>query len=208
MKMMEKEGRTVEEAIEDALLELQIKREDAEIEIIEDPVKGFLGFGSKPAKIRVSEKFSVEKEIKKFLDEICRHMGLDPYVEINQGANNCYNVSMSGSDMGIMIGRRGDTLDAIQFLSNLNINRKTDYKVKVIIDIEGYREKRAGSLDTLARKMANKALKIKRKVVLEPMSPQERRIIHLALQDDNRITTFSEGEEPYRRIVILPKRKN
>ena len=144
-----------------------------------------------------------EEKGRAFLSKIFEEMKLDVVIDVRE--NNGYLVfDLQGKNLGILIGRRGDTLDSLQFLLNLVINEKNNAKVKGIIDIENYRAKREETLIGLGHKLAAKARKTGQKVVLEPMNPQERRIIHMALQNDKRVTTYSEGEEPYRKVVIEP----
>lgn len=141
-----------------------------------------------------------------FLAEIFSEMHLNTDIVIEQKED--YLVfDIQGEDLGILIGRRGDTLDALQFLLNLVINRKSSSKIKVIIDIENYRAKREETLVNLSHKLAAKARRTGQKVILEPMNPQERRIIHMTLQEDDTVNTYSEGEEPYRKVIIVPKKK-
>lgn len=298
-------AKSIEEALEKALNEMMLTREDIEYEVLVQPSKGILGFGKKDAVVRVKKKVIeelkdivkdikeerkavqeavkeepaavempeqapvqevipevVEKEIeepaevipeaevmeeeaaaeelepvyeeisekteevsapapkadkkeafanaeakgKEFLEGIFKEMKLD--VVINVKEKNGYLVfDLKGKNLGILIGRRGDTLDSLQFLLNLVINEKNGAKVKGIIDIENYRAKREDTLIGLSHKLAAKARKTGQKVVLEPMNPQERRIIHMALQNDRRVSTYSEGEEPYRKVVIVPEVK-
>ena len=141
-----------------------------------------------------------------FLAEIFSEMHLNTDIVVEQKED--YLVfDIQGEDLGILIGRRGDTLDALQFLLNLVINRRTNTKIKVLIDIENYRAKREETLVGLSHKLANKAKRTGQKVILEPMNPQERRIIHMTLQEDDGVNTYSEGEEPYRKVIIVPKKK-
>ena len=141
-----------------------------------------------------------------FLAEIFSEMQLNTDIVVEQKED--YLVfDIQGEDLGILIGRRGDTLDALQFLLNLVINRRTNTKIKVLIDIENYRAKREETLVGLSHKLANKAKRTGQKVILEPMNPQERRIIHMTLQEDDGVNTYSEGEEPYRKVIIVPKKK-
>lgn len=278
-------AKTIEEAIEAALNEMMLTRDDIEYEVITHPSKGFLGIGSKQAVVRVTQKETIPilekiekiaKEMKKeessqarsretaakntqdtfvehtpvkqspskeiaekkieneaaaeensnvqkkaerkeaslaevevagrqFLDRIFEEMHLDVTIEVKE--KDGYLVfDLKGDHLGILIGRRGDTLDALQFLLNLVINDKNCTKVKGIIDIENYRAKREETLINLSHKLAAKARKSGQKVILEPMNPQERRIIHMALQNDRRVSTYSEGEEPYRKVVIVPEK--
>ena len=280
MSAKEYTAKSVEEALEKALNEMMLTRDDIHYEIVQQPSKGFLGFGQKDAVVRVSKKDAAESkieavEVKKekveekaeisvqeetsveeivadvvdseeqetepsfeevetdvdeeideldvpvakadkkeafesaeakgraFLAKIFNEMKLDVVIDVKE--NGGYLVfDLQGENLGILIGRRGDTLDSLQFLLNLVINDKNNAKVKGIIDIENYRAKREETLIGLGHKLAAKARKTGQKVVLEPMNPQERRIIHMALQNDKRVTTYSEGEEPYRKVVIEP----
>ena len=206
MRELEKSGKTVEEAIKLALEELGLEQDDVEIEIIEEPKSGFLGFiGNKDAIVKVIEIENSQKKISKFLDVVFDKMRLRPEIAIKEENGNIL-VNLSGEDLGILIGRRGETLDSLQFLVNLFINKSSENYKKVIIDIEDYRKKRENTLYSLAEKLSNKVRKTGRKISLEPMSPQERRIIHMALQDNKSVNTYSEGEEPFRKVVIAPKR--
>ena len=160
-----------------------------------------------------SEQKNIDKKVafsaaeakgREFLSKIFTEMKLD--VEIDVKEKNGYLIfDLKGKNLGILIGRRGDTLDSLQFLLNLVINDKNAPKIKGIIDIENYRKKREETLINLSHKLAAKARKTGQKVVLEPMNPQERRIIHMALQNDRRVNTYSEGEEPYRKVIIVPE---
>ena len=283
MSAKEYTAKSVEEALEKALNEMMLTREDIHYEIVQQPTKGFLGFGQKDAVVRVSKKDAAETKVeavevkavkteekaevkaeipvqeptpvvevvvddteeqeaevsfeeafdtdideeteefdvvaakadkkelyeaaeakgRAFLAKIFDEMKLDVVIDVKE--NGGYLVfDLQGENLGILIGRRGDTLDSLQFLLNLVINDKNNAKVKGIIDIENYRAKREETLIGLGHKLAAKARKTGQKVVLEPMNPQERRIIHMALQNDKRVTTYSEGEEPYRKVVIEP----
>jgi spoIIIJ-associated protein len=283
MSAKEYTAKSVEEALEKALNEMMLTREDIHYEIVQQPSKGFLGFGQKDAVVRVSKKDAAETKVeavevkavkteekaevkaeipvqeptpvvevvvddteeqevevsfeeafdtdideeteeldvavakadkkelyeaaeakgRAFLAKIFDEMKLDVVIDVKE--NGGYLVfDLQGENLGILIGRRGDTLDSLQFLLNLVINDKNNAKVKGIIDIENYRAKREDTLIGLGHKLAAKARKTGQKVVLEPMNPQERRIIHMALQNDKRVTTYSEGEEPYRKVVIEP----
>ncbi|MDK2822989.1 MAG: spoIIIJ-associated protein [Clostridia bacterium] len=205
MRSIEISAKTVEDAIKLALEELQLSRDEVKIEVLEQPNKGFLGLlGNKNALVRVEEKYDPEKQAQIFLEKIFYFMHLKPIIEVKRTKEHTI-FNLSGDNLGILIGRRGDTLDSLQFLLNLFINKKSDQKTKIIIDVEGYRDRRADTLINLATKLSEKVKRTGRKVVLEPMNPHERRIIHLALQDDDSITTYSEGEEPYRKVVIVPK---
>lgn len=204
--MIEKTGRTVEEAVEQAIAELGIPREETDIEIIEQPSKGFLGLlGSKPARVKVSVRNSPVRRVKGIMTDILNTMDLQARLDIVE-KDNTVTINLEGENLGILIGRRGETLDALQYLVNLSINKNQENRKKFILDIEGYRTRREDTLKKLAHKLADKAMQRGRNVVLEPMNSLERRIIHTALQGRDDISTFSEGEEPYRKIIISPKR--
>ena len=210
MKSIEKLGKTVEEAIALALEELGAKRDEVEIEVLEEGSKGFLGLlGARPAKVRVTLKDSLGEKIeaaKAFLAGLLERMGVQAEVTATVGEDQLVYINMTGRRMGVVIGRRGQTLDAIQYLVNLVANKIPGPRARIVLDAEGYREKRAETLRNLAEKLAKKAKTERRKAVLEPMNALERRIVHLALANDDEVETRSEGEEPYRRVVIVPKR--
>jgi len=207
MKSVEISAKTVEEAIKLALEELKLDREEVNIDVLEQPNKGFFGIlGSKNALVRVEENYDPIKQANIFLEKIFNAMKLKPIINIDRKKDYII-FNLSGEDLGILIGRRGGTLDSLQFLLNLVVNKKSmDKRIKLILDVEGYRERREDTLINLAQRLSEKVKRTGRKVVLEPMNPQERRIIHLALQKDNYITTYSEGEEPFRKVIISPKR--
>lgn len=209
MKSIEMTGRTVEEAISAALQELQLGKNDVDIQILEEPSKGFLGIlGGKMARVQVAEKISPLKTTKKFLEDVTAKIGVNVEVLVKEETDDQYvKMELVGKDLGILIGRRGDTLDALQYLANLVANKHNNgERLKIIIDAEDYRKRREETLIKLALRMADKAKKTGRKVVLEPMNPQERRIIHTALQNEDQIETLSEGEEPFRKVVISLKK--
>lgn len=206
METVEKVGKTVEEAVEQALADLRIDRENAVIEVLEEPSKGLFGLlGHRPAKVRVSVKETPSLRARQFLEKIFRVMDLSVKMEIMEKDNDLL-INMSGSGLGVLIGRRGETLNALQYLVNLSVNKNQLKRSKIILDVEGYRRRREQALERLALRLAEKAKRRGKNVVLEPMNPQERRIIHTALQGRNDIYTYSEGEEPYRKIVISPRR--
>ena len=206
MQATEKTGRTVDEAVTAALGELGVSRDEVEVEVVDQPTKGLLGIlGSKPARVRVSVKDTAARRAREFLNSILETMGLTAEMEITEDNQNI-TVNIEGDKLGILIGRRGETLDALQYLMNLSVNRKQESRRRLVLDIEGYRLRREETLKKLAFKLADKARQRGRSVVLEPMNSLERRIIHTALQGTADITTFSEGEEPYRKIIIALKR--
>jgi len=205
-RVIEKTGKTVDEAVGLALNELGVTRDNVEIEVLEEPSKGIFGIiGVRPARIRVTCKEGAAQRALGMLQDIFNCMNLQVTMKTRENDNELF-VDLEGKDLGILIGRRGETLDALQYLVNLSVNKSKDYKKKIIIDIEGYRSRREETLQKLALKLADKARQRGRSVVLELMNSQERRIIQTALQGREDIYTFSEGEEPYRKIIISPKK--
>jgi spoIIIJ-associated protein len=205
-KVVEKTGKTVDEAVGLALNELGVARESVEIEVLEEPSKGIFGLiGVRPARVKVIYKEGNTQKAVVLLKNIfeCINLGVNIHTREKE-QELC--LDLEGKDLGILIGRRGETLDALQYLVNLSVNKSRDQKKKIIIDIEGYRNRREETLQKLALKLADKAQQRGRNVVLEPMNSQERRIIHTALQGREDIYTFSEGEEPYRKIIISPRK--
>lgn len=203
MKSIEVTGKSVEEALKTALNELNTTEDKVEVEIIEEGSKGFLSIiGSKPAKIKVTVKRDYELEAKNFLSEVLTTMGIDAEIHTKK-EGNIININLTGDKMGVVIGYRGETLDSLQYLTSLVVNKghENEYK-RIVMDTENYRAKREETLKRLAKKTAIKVARNRRAFRLEPMNPYERRIIHSALQDDRYVTTYSEGDEPYRRIVI------
>ncbi|WP_418791243.1 RNA-binding cell elongation regulator Jag/EloR [Phosphitispora sp. TUW77] len=203
---MTKSAKTVEEAIKEALKELRLENDEVEIEVLEEGSKGFFGIvGTKNAKVRVTEKVVPVKRASRILQQIFSYMDLEVEINISE-CEEFTKFDLTGPDLGILIGRRGDTLDSLQYYINLAANKKTEKRVKFIIDVEGYRQRRHETLNRLALKLADKAKRKGRNVVLEPMNPHERRVIHTALQNHKEVFTYSEGEEPYRKIIISPKK--
>jgi len=206
LRVTEKAGKTVEEAISTALAELGLTREEAEIEILEEPSKGIFGLiGSRPARVRVKEKLQPDKVACQFLQEVLRAMQIAAEVKVNK-ENEGFYISFYGKDLGILIGRRGETLDALQYLVNLAVNRRLEEKVKIFLDVEEYRRRREETLIKLAQRLSDKVKRTKKHIVLEPMNSLERRVIHTALQNDPAVYTFSQGNEPYRKVVISPRK--
>lgn len=208
MKSLVKTSKTVEEAIELAIEELETNREDVEIEIIDEPSKGFLGLiGAKDAKVKVTITYDPVEIADTFLSKILSSMDIEAVNVIKKDDKNMLIdiTEISSTDKGIVIGKRGNTLDAIQYLISLAVNKGKSGYLRVMVDTEGYRDKREKTLIKLANRMADKAKRGNRPVKLEPMNPYERRIIHFALQKMPGITTYSEGQDPYRRVVIQAK---
>ena len=203
MRIIEIMGKTVEDAINNALTELKVTRDKIEVETIDEGSKGFLNIiGVKPAKIKVTVKRDSLYEAKTFLTEVLQSMSMKAEIKLKE-ENNEIKIDLIGPNMGLLIGYRGETLDSLQYLVSLVINKNHDEEYKrVILDTENYRAKREETLKRLASKIAYKVRVSGRVLKLEPMNPYERRIIHSTLQNDSYIYTFSEGEEPYRRVVV------
>ncbi len=204
LKKTEKTAKSVDEAKALALAELGIAEEDAIIEVLDEGTKGFLGLGSKGARVSVEAIDGNAAVAKGFLSQIFGAMGLEVSITATSDAESL-TVEMEGDRMGLVIGKHGDTLDALQYLTSLVVNRESDDRVRVILDTENYREKRQATLLSLASRLADKVARTGKKHTLEPMNPYERRIIHSSLQANDNVTTFSVGEEPYRKVVIAPK---
>lgn len=207
MEFIEVSAKTVEDALTEALVQLGATSDQVEYEVVEKGSAGFLGIGSKAAVIKVRKKCSVEDSIREFLGKVFDAMELEVEIVITNEDSN-YAVDLKGADMGVLIGKRGQTLDSLQYLTNLAVNKNTDEHVKVKIDTEDYRNRRKETLENLAKNIAYKVKRTKRAVSLEPMNPFERRVIHSALQNDKFVTTHSEGEEPYRHVVVTLKRND
>ena len=189
-------GKNVDEAVNNALLQLQITSEKLEYEVVEKGSNGLLGFiGSKPAVIRARKKSDFIDEGEEFLQNIFHEMNME------------VDIVLTGEDMGILIGKRGQTLDSLQHLVSLVINKHSEEYIRVKLDTENYRERRKETLEQLAKNIAYKVKRTRRPASLEPMNPYERRIIHSALQDDKFVYTKSEGEDPFRHVVVLPKKE-
>ncbi len=208
MKTVENTGKTIEEAIELGLEQLGIKRENAEIEILSEPSQGFFGLiGARAAKVRISVKKLPAEYARDFIHELTEKMGLDNVkVEIEKQNENTVFLEIVGDNLGILIGKRGQTLNSMQYLANLVVNRQFNEFTRIMIDIEKYRQRREKTLRMLAENLAHKVTRGKRNIVLEPMIPQERRIIHTALQNNSFVSTYSQGDEPFRKVVITLKR--
>lgn len=202
MKVVETTGRTVDEALDEALKELKVKKDDVEYEILENPNKGLFGLiGTKNAKIKVTLKYNPEKAAVKFLDDLMDKMEIRGNIE-TKFDGTVLDAHIKGRNLGSLIGRRGQALDSIQYLLNLVVNKETDKYIRVILDVEDYRKNREESLIELAGKVANRVTKTKKKEILTPMTPHERRIVHTALQEHGSVYTYSVGEEPFRKVVI------
>lgn len=199
-----KNAKNIDDAKALALAELGVSEEDVDFEILEEGSKGFLGLGSKDAKVKATMKDIPSFAAKQFLNDVFGAMKLDVDVNMSK-TDDGLDIDLKGDNMGIVIGKRGDTLDAIQYLTSLIVNHESDDYIKVSIDTENYREKRTESLIALSQRIADKVIRNGKKFTLEPMNPYERRVIHANLQDNASVTTYSVGDEPYRKVVIAPK---
>ncbi len=199
-----KNAKNIDDAKALALAELGVSEEDVDFEILEEGSKGFLGLGSKDAKVKATMKDIPSFAAKQFLNDVFGAMKLDVDVNMSK-TDDGLDIDLKGDNMGIVIGKRGDTLDAIQYLTSLIVNHESDDYIKVSIDTENYREKRTESLIALSQRIAEKVIRNGKKFTLEPMNPYERRVIHANLQDNASVTTYSVGDEPYRKVVIAPK---
>ena len=208
MDFIEVKAKTVDDAITEALVQLGTTSDQIEYEVIEKGSSGFLGFNSKPAVLRVRRKYTTEDQIRDFLSKVFQAMNMQVEIIIKNSSEdeNVFDVELKGDEMGVLIGKRGQTLDSLQYLTNLAINKNSDNYVKVKLDTENYRKRRKDTLENLAKNIAYKVKRTKKPVSLEPMNPFERRVIHSALQNDRYVTTHSEGEEPYRHVVVTLKK--
>lgn len=208
MEFTEFSAKTVDDAITEACENFVVTSDKLEYEVVEEGSSGFLGIGSKPAVIRARVKSSIEDVAKDFLNSVFQAMNLTVVVDIKYDEiNNSMNIDLSGDEMGILIGKRGQTLDSLQYLVSLVVNKDVENYIHIKVDTENYRQRRKETLENLAKNISYKVKRTKRPVSLEPMNPYERRIIHSALQNDRYVTTHSEGDEPFRHVVVV-LRKN
>lgn len=199
-------AKTVNDAITEACKALGVTSDKLDYKVLEEGSNGFLGIGAKDAQIEAAVKNSVSDVASDFLKDVFAAMNIIVVVDVKYNAdNNEMNIDLSGDDMGVLIGKRGQTLDSLQYLVSLVVNKGNEDYIRVKVDTENYRERRKSTLENLAKNMAYKVKRTRRPLHLEPMNPYERRIIHSALQNDKFVTTHSEGEEPYRHVVITLK---
>lgn len=205
MSKFEATGRTLDEAIETALVSLGIKRNNADVEVLNEPNQGILGIiGNKGARVIVKMKLEPAQYLHSYLQDLLQYMNVEGSVVVGEDDEKL-EAEVSGSDVGSLIGRRGKTLSDLQYLLNVIMRRQFAGLNKMIfLDVENYRSRREKTLTQLAKNVARKVIQEGREQALEPMSPQERRIIHMALHDLPDITTYSDGEEPYRKVIIAP----
>ena len=207
MEFIEVSAKTVDDAITEASIKLGTTSDKIEVEVIEKGSTGFLGIKSKPAIIKARKKNDTVDNIREFLENVFSAMNMEVTIDIKKAEDDkVYEVELSGKEMGLLIGKRGQTLDSLQYLTNLAVNKHSDGYIKVKLDTEDYRKRRKDTLENLAKNIAYKVKRTKRPVSLEPMNPFERRVIHSALQGDRYVETHSEGEEPFRHVVVTLKK--
>lgn len=207
MNTIEVSAKTVEDALEEGLKLLGVKKENVQVETLSEPAQGIFKFiSSKQAKLRLTVLKNTAEYIQDFLEKIVGIIGVEGSVSISADDEDNLYFEITGENLGILIGKRGSTLNALQYLTNVVLYRQfASPNQRIILDIENYRHKRKKTLENLARNLALKALRTQKDVTLEPMNPQERRIIHMALKNNHDVVTSSHGEEPYRKIVISPR---
>lgn len=210
MKSVEIIARSVEEAIDEGLEKLGVTRDEVEIEVLDEGNKGLFGIlGAKQAKVRLQLKVNTKYKsqiAKEYLQEVLRLMKVEAYIHVEIIDKQTVRLAVYGENLGLLIGRRGQTLDALQYLVSTIANREGTNWVRFILDVEGYRGRRENTLKSLAHRLAAKAVDSGRRVAMDPMSALERRIIHMELQANPDVETHSEGREPYRRVIIVPKK--
>ena len=208
MDFIEVSAKTYDEAVTEALIQLGVTSDQVEIEVIDKGSSGFLGIGAKPVKIKAKKKITADGYLKKFLTDIfeAMNMNVEIVIQVNE-ENHSIQVDLQGDEMGILIGKRGQTLDSLQLLANNAVHKNFETYYKVKLDTENYRVRRKETLENLAKNIAYKVKRTKRPVALEPMNPFERRVIHYALQNDRYVITHSEGEDPFRHVVVSLKRQ-
>lgn len=206
MEFIEVSAKTVDDAITEASIKLGTTSDKIEVEVIEKGSTGFLGIKSKPAIIKARKKNDTVDNIREFLENVFSAMNMEVTIDIKKAEDDkVYEVELSGKEMGLLIGKRGQTLDSLQYLTNLAVNKHSDGYIKVKLDTEDYRQRRKDTLENLAKNIASKVRRTGKPVTLEPMNPYERRVIHSALQNDRYVETHSEGEEPFRKVVVSLK---
>lgn len=200
-------AKTVSDAVTAACQSFLVTSDKLEYEVLEEGSTGFLGFNAKPAVIQARVKATIQDKARDFLNDVFEAMKLTVAIEIEYDEELKHlDIDLSGDEMGVLIGKRGQTLDSLQYLVSLVVNKESEEYIRVKVDTEDYRKRRKETLENLAKNIAYKVKRTKRPVSLEPMNPYERRIIHSALQNDKFVTTHSEGEEPFRHVVVTLKR--
>jgi spoIIIJ-associated protein len=206
-KVIETTGKTVDDAVDAALDELGAEIDDVEVTVLDEGSKGLFGIGGKQARVQVRLKMGLAEVGTRFLESVFEKMNADADIEKYEDEDSIL-LKVSGKDSGIIIGRRGETLDALQYLTSLVVNKNSGRYKRLTIDIENYRKKREETLVRLAKRLADKVIRYRRNVSLEPMNPYERRIIHSTLQNNEYVETYSVGEDPNRKVVITLKQAN
>lgn len=210
MEFVEVSAKTVSDAITEACQKFSVTSDKLEYEVVQEGSSGFLGINAKPAIIKArvkEEEKTIDIKAKDFLSDVFKSMNLAVVIDAAyDDIENTLDIELSGDEMGVLIGKRGQTLDSLQYLVSLVVNKDVDDYIRVKLDTENYRQRRKETLENLAKNISYKVKRTRRPVSLEPMNPYERRIIHSALQNDKYVTTHSEGEEPFRRVVVTLKR--
>ena len=209
MEYIEVSAKTIEDAITEACQKLSVVSDKLDYEVIQEPSSGFLGINAKPAIIKASikeEEKTIDIKAKDFLTNVFNSMNIAVVIDAKyDDIDHTLDIDLSGDDMGMLIGKRGQTLDSLQYLVSLVVNKGVDNYIRVKVDTENYRQRRKDTLENLAKNIAYKVKRTRRSVALEPMNPYERRIIHSALQGNKYVETYSEGNEPYRHVVVVYK---
>lgn len=207
MRSVEKTGRTVEEAVDAALSDMGLTKDDVTIEVLLEPSRGFLGLlGGKDARVRVTPKRDRADMAKEFVAGLLERMGLEVAIEVRP-RGEVLSLDIVGDDMGLLIGRHGETLRALEFLTNLASGRGGGEVKRVLVDVSGYRKRRERELEEIAKALARRVQRTGESATTQPLDARDRRVIHVVLQDDSSVSTHSEGEEPFRRVVVSPKDK-
>lgn len=210
MEFVEVSAKTVSDAITEACQKFSVTSDKLEYEVVQEGSSGFLGINAKPAIIKArvkEEEKTIDIKAKDFLSDVFKSMNLAVVIDATyDDIENTLDIELSGDEMGVLIGKRGQTLDSLQYLVSLVVNKDVDDYIRVKLDTENYRQRRKETLENLAKNISYKVKRTRRPVSLEPMNPYERRIIHSALQNDKYVTTHSEGEEPYRKVVVTLKK--
>ncbi|MFF2092083.1 RNA-binding cell elongation regulator Jag/EloR [Paenibacillus sp. NPDC058174] len=211
MKKIVASGKTIEDAVRSGLAQWNVTEERVKVSVLEHPAKGLFGLGLigvKEAKVELELIPDPTNEAEQFLLEVASAMGLSVTVERKQTREGTLLSISGGGDLGMLIGRRGQTLDALQYLVNIVANRYSDSHLRIVLDAEDFRERRRKTLEELSERLAGRVIRTRKEVVLEPMSPHERKVIHSQLQNHPRVKTYSKGDEPNRRVVIALREKS
>ncbi|NLJ72138.1 MAG: protein jag [Syntrophomonadaceae bacterium] len=203
---IEKRGKSVDEAIKNALDELNCTIEDVIIDVLEEPSKGLLGIVKRPAIIKVTLREKPEDNALRVVQELLAKMNINYEIDKVEVKDNQVRINFTGKDMGLLIGYRGETLNALQFLAGLIINKNKEERINLTLDVEDYRKKKEESLEALAIRLSNKVKETRKNVIMRPMNSQERRVVHTVLQGDPNVSTYSMGDEPNRKVVIAFKK--